>query len=76
MVDTSPEAEAVARAAILGRPPIERLRDALELSEMLRALALARLRRLHPEDSPITLVERLTGESLRPAVRTGPSPGR
>jgi hypothetical protein len=52
--------------------PVQRMRDALELSEALRALALSRLRSLHPDDSPIALVERLTGESLLPAARTGP----
>ena len=72
MHDTSPEAAAVARAAVRRRPPVQRMRDALELSEALRALALSRLRSLHPDDSPIALVERLTGESLRPAARTGP----
>ncbi len=76
MRDTSPEADAVARAAIRRRPPVERMREALELSDALRALALRRLRREHPADSPIALAERLTGESLRPAVRIGPAPGR
>ena len=72
MHDTSAEAAAVARAALRRRPPVQRMRDALELSEALRALALARLRRLYPGDSPIALVERLTGESLQLAARTGP----
>lgn len=72
MHDTSPEAAAVVRAAVQRRPPVQRMRDALELSQSLRALALARLRSLHPADSPIALVERLTGESLQPAARTGP----
>ena len=76
MHDTLPEAEATVRAAIRGRPPLERMRDALALSEMMRTLALVRLRRLHPNDSPTALVERLTGESLRPASRLGPSPGQ
>lgn len=76
MRDTSPEADAIVRAAIRRRPPVERMREALELSDSLRTLVLARLRRDHPADSPIALVERLTGESLRPAVRTGPSPRR
>ncbi len=72
MHDTSPEAAAVARAAVQRRPPAQRMRDALELSEMLRALAFVRLRKQHPDDSPIALVERLTGESLRLAARAGP----
>ena len=73
MHDTSPEAAAVARAAVQRRLPAQRMRDALELSETLRALALSRLRSLHPGDAPIALVERLTGESLQPAARMGPS---
>ena len=72
MHDASSEAVAVARAAVRRRAPVQRMRDALELSEALRALALSRLRSLHPDDSPIALVERLTGESLLPAARTGP----
>ena len=72
MHDTSPEAAAVARAAVRRRPAVQRMRDARELSETLRTLAMARLRSLHPDDSPIALVERLTGESLLPAARTGP----
>lgn len=71
MRDTSPEADAVARAAIRRRPPIERMREALELSDALRTLVLARLRRRHPTDSPIALVERLTSESLRPVALPG-----
>jgi hypothetical protein len=72
MHDTSSEAAAVVRAAVQRRSPVQRMRDALELSESLRALALARLRSRHPAESPIALVERLTGESLQPAARTGP----
>jgi hypothetical protein len=73
MHDTSPEAAAIAGAAVRRRHPVQRMRDALELSETLRALALSRLRRLHPGDAPIALVERLTGEPLQPAVRIGPA---
>ena len=76
MRDTTREADAIARAAIRRRAPLERMRDALELSEALRAVALANLRRRHPTDSPIALVERLTGESLRLAARTGPTSHR
>ncbi|MGH7625402.1 MAG: hypothetical protein ACREOJ_08790 [Gemmatimonadaceae bacterium] len=72
MHDTSPEAAAIACAAIRRRAPAQRMRDALELSQTLRALALSRLCRLHPGDPPLVLVERLTGESLQPGVRTGP----
>lgn len=72
MHDTSIEAAAIACAAVRRRHPAQRMRDALELSETLRALALSRLRRQHPGDAPIALVERLTGEPLRPVVRIGP----
>ena len=75
MRDTSPEAEAVVLDAIRRRPPIERMRDALALSEQLRAVALERLRAQYPGESTLALVERLTGESLRPAARQGPTPG-
>ncbi|HET7622473.1 MAG TPA: hypothetical protein VFK39_11280 [Gemmatimonadaceae bacterium] len=74
MHDTSPEAMAIACAAVWRRHPAQRMRDALELSETLRALALSRLRRLHPGDSPIALAERLTGEPLQLAARLGPRP--
>jgi hypothetical protein len=65
MHDTSPEAAAIARRAVRRRLPAQRMRDALELSETLRALALSRLRKLHPDDPPIALVERLMGEPLQ-----------
>lgn len=75
MRDTTLEADAVVRAAVRRRSPVERMRDALALSDALRAVSLARLRREHPTDSPVALVERLTGDSLRPVVRRGPRPG-
>ena len=39
MHDTSPEAAAAVRAAILRRSPAERLQQALELSEQVRELS-------------------------------------
>lgn len=71
MYDTSPEAAKIACSALRRRHPAQRMRDALELSQTLRALALSRLSRLHPGDAPIALVARLTGESLQPAARIG-----
>lgn len=53
--DTSPEAEAVQLAAIRARSPEARLRDALELSELVHAAAMARLRARHPEKSMVEL---------------------
>jgi len=75
MRDTTREAEAVVRAAVRRRSPVERMRDALALSDALRAVSLARLRREYPADSPVALVERLTGDSLQPVVRRGPRLG-
>jgi hypothetical protein len=74
MRDTTQEAADIVRAAMLRRTPMERMREALELSETLRALAMANLRRQHPADSPIELVERLTGQSMRVSPRMEPRP--
>ncbi len=43
------EAEAVQLAAIRARSPEARLREALELSELVHAAAMARLRARYPE---------------------------
>jgi hypothetical protein len=74
MGDTSPEADDIVLAAIRRRDPVERMGEALELSELLRNLALVRWRRAYPGETTIALVERMTGESLRLAVRNGPVP--
>lgn len=73
MRDTTPEAEQVLLQTIRRMPPIDRLQAALELSESVRALALARMRVLHPGLSQLELVELLIGESLLPpgAARSG-----
>lgn len=76
MSDTRPEAAAVLRAAVLRRAPVERMRDALRLSEELRAVALAGLRRQYPEEPLLSLVARITGEPMVPGSRRGPIPGR
>lgn len=55
MRDTSPEAEAVQLAAIRARSPEARLRDALELSELVHAAAMARLRARYPDRSVVEL---------------------
>jgi len=73
MRDTTSEAEAIVRAAILRTDPIDRLRQALVLSETMRDLALARLRALHPDRSVVELVELLLGERLIPAPRAVPA---
>ncbi len=72
MHDTSDTATALVRDALLRQTPLERMRATLALSESMRAVSLAGLRVRYPERSAFELVELLTGESLRPAVRHGP----
>ena len=67
MHDTRPEAAAVVRDAMLRISPAERVRQALLLSEQMRTLSLATLRRRHPDCSALQLVELLSGETLIPA---------
>jgi hypothetical protein len=66
MNDTRPEAAAVVREAIRRTPPVERMRQVLELSEQIRTLSLETLRRRHPNLSTLQLVELLSGETLLP----------
>jgi hypothetical protein len=74
MHDTSPDAETVRLAAIRRMEPAERLRQAFALSESVRALALARLRAVHPGRTDLELVELLLGTRLVP--RAAPRPPR
>ena len=67
MRDTTNDAEAVVRAAILQTDPVTRMRNALRLSETLRELALRRLRARYPDRSTLQLVELLIGAPLIPA---------
>jgi len=53
--DTRLEAEAVQLAAIRARSPEARLREALELSELVHAAAMARLRARYPDRSVVEL---------------------
>jgi hypothetical protein len=71
MHDTSPAAEAVRVAAIRRLEPTQRLVQALELSESVRALALARLRDLHRDRTELELVELLLGAPLIPMRASG-----
>ena len=48
------------------------MRATLALSESMRALSLAGLRRRFPDRTVLELVELLSGESLSPGVRHGP----
>jgi len=66
MRDTSPAADAVRLAAIRRIEPAERLRQAFALSESVRALALARLRAVHPGRTDLELVELFLGTQLVP----------
>ncbi|MGH7645959.1 MAG: hypothetical protein ACREMR_10285 [Gemmatimonadales bacterium] len=73
MRDTTAAAEQVRLDAIRRVDPSQRLAQALELSESVRALALAGLRRRHPERSELELVELLVGAPLIPARPADPT---
>lgn len=76
MRDTLAEAEQVLLEVTRRRSPMQRLRDALQLSEDLRAVALQALRRRYPEEPTVALMARVTGTPLDAQVRHGPSPDR
>lgn len=63
LTDTHAEAEAVRSAAVRARSPADRLRDALELSELLHADMFARLRARFPTRSVVELALALGDES-------------
>ena len=66
--DTSADAEAVRLAAIRARSPEDRLRDALELSELVHAAVMARLRARHPDKSVVELALMVGDETSRAGV--------
>lgn len=68
MGDTTLAAEEVRLAAVRRLEPAERLRQAFELSEAVRRLALAGLRERHPERTDVELIEMLVGSRLVPTV--------
>ena len=74
MRDTTPSAAAAARAALLRGTPVERMQRAMALSEQMRELSIAALRRKHPQYTTLQLVELLLGESLVPTTRTSSTP--
>ena len=76
MVDTRPEAAEVWRIVIAKQDPAQRLANVMRASEDVRAIALAELRKQHEGDGLLALLERLTGEPMRPMVRSGPVRGR
>ncbi len=71
--DTSPEALARQRAAFKRMTPAERFEAAVEMSEAVRALAEAGIRRRHPDFSDeqvrVALVEIILGPELAAKVR-------
>jgi hypothetical protein len=71
MGDTTPAAQEVRVAAIRLMETAERLRQALAWSETVRAVALARLRAMHPGRTDLELVELMTGARLTPDARPG-----
>ncbi len=73
MRDTTPATEQARLDAIRRLEPIQRLMQALELSESVRALALSRLRELHADRTELELVELLIGAPLIPARPAGPT---
>jgi len=73
MRDTAAAALAVQAEAVRRLEPVERLRQALELSESARALSLSRLRTLHADLTELELVELLINASLIPTRRSGPA---
>ena len=73
MRDTTPAAEQARLDAIRRLEPIQRLMQALELSESVRALALSRLRELHADRTELELVELLIGAPLIPVRPAGPT---
>ena len=72
MRDTTAAAEQTRIDAIRRVEPAQRLAQALELSESVRAIALSRLRELHPDRTELELVELLTGNPLIPTHSAGP----
>lgn len=62
--DTSLAAEQVVLDAIRRTDPVQRMRQALALSESMRAVALDRLRTRHPDRTLLQLVALMLGEPL------------
>ncbi len=72
MRDTTTEAEQVWLAAIRGMDRAARLRQVLELSESMRALAITGLRRRHPQLTDRQLVALLSDSQARLAGPSAP----
>jgi hypothetical protein len=68
MRDTPLAAESIRLTAVRHTKPAVRVRQALELSEWARSLALTGLKERHPGFSEFELVELLLGTQLAPAA--------
>jgi hypothetical protein len=63
--DTTPDAAAVQEAAYRRAGPAGRLRIAMELSDLVRALAAAGVRKRHPEYTEAEVTEALLWQIYR-----------
>ena len=63
--DTTPDAAAVQEAAYRSAGPAGRLRIAMELSDLVRALAAAGVRKQHPEYTEAEVTEALIWQIYR-----------
>ena len=66
MRDTSDESERMRIAAIRALSPGERVRNVLDWSDAVRAMAVSRVRRQNPDWSELEAVEHLLGAPLIP----------
>jgi hypothetical protein len=67
MRDTTPDADQARLDAIRRMAPIDRLIQALALSDSVRAFALSKLRAAYSDRTDLELVEMLVGAPLLPA---------
>lgn len=74
MRDTLLAAEQVRLAAVRRMEPADRLRQALDLSEFARRLALDGLRERHPDRTDLDLIEIVLARRLVPAATRLPPP--
>jgi hypothetical protein len=74
MIDTRPEAQRVMDEIVRQQSPAERLAIALQWSDTAREVALEALRHRFPNETLLSLMERLAGEPYSPGVRSGPLP--
>lgn len=72
VLDTRRDAQRVLDDIVRRQTPAQRLAIAIQWSDEARELALQALRDRYPTESVLTLVERMTGQSMVPAVRSGP----